>query len=580
MQDRISSLNGSQVFSPTETKLNLKKEEAEQKPEVEMQQNVQDSITLGNTQDTLPAKDSGKKVKVNVFPQDPFMGEPIQTEIEKSKIGKDLEGPRVVMIDRKNPKAIPDLEGNFFYDPVSPKFNQVNAFTTAYRTLDTMEDFMGRKIPWAFSNDKIKVLPNASEGANAYYSRWEGATHFMFFESKGLEKIVHTSQSADVVSHEMGHATLDGERPNYISSWNAEGRAFHEAFADIAAKFTNLSFEENIDAIFEETGGDLRKNNRLSMLGEEFGKAIVLNDNDPSNDNNTYLRNSLNNFKYSDPTKLPQTGPRETLTGAPHSFSRVFSGAFYDIITEMTNEKTKETGDFKQSLKDTRDVLGPLFLKSVDLAPPSDVKYSHIAMSMIRADEVLNNGENREMLTNIFVGRNILTPDVIKANDILPQVELKKELITKTDALAFLDENQDKLGVDASRFNDAKVTTDKYGITVIQYDQLREIPLNDETVKKATGIRDIIYTDVRGGMTIAFDKNGKLFSKTVDEIDERKIEQTVGGIKNAANKDLIRRQPIYKTTNLFKTKNTPYEAEVYQEPSGKFKLQRIPIIFD
>jgi Zn-dependent metalloprotease len=401
----------------------------------------------------------------------------------------------------------------------------------------------------------------------------------MFFDSKELDKTVYTSQSADIVAHEMGHAVLDGLRPNYIASWNSEGRAFHEAFADIAAKLVNMSYESNIDAIIEETNGDLYTDNRLSRMGEEFGHAIKLMDRDPDNDHETFLRNSNNNFRYVEPSNLPNSGGRDILTSSPHSFSRIFSGAFYDIIVEMSNEKASESGDLKQALKDTRDTMGPLFAKSVDLCPPSDVKFKHVAESMLKADEVINQGENRELLSKIFIDRNILTDDDIKRND-LPSIELDRKIDTDEDALKFLAEKQDELGIDAGEFTEAQVDTDKYGNTIIQYGQTMEVEIKDRSITRSIGLRKEVYTDVHGGMTIAFDKDGKLFSRTVDEIDDKKIDNTIAGIKDAANKKLVKAQPAYKSSDYFKSRAVPYEAEVLQDPEGKVKIQKIPISFD
>ena len=570
---------------------------------------VKDGVVLSGNQAPQEPQEPPKMVKVKTFPQDPFMDKPAVEEIEASKIGTSLNGPRVKAYDDK-PVAIADPDGNFFYEPLDREFDQVNSYVCAYKTLDMHKNYLEDEIDWSFRSDQIDVYSHKDEGANAYYSRWGGSINFFYFESEGLEKTVQTSQSMDVVSHETGHAVLDGMKPNYFGGWGGETMAFHEAFADSTAMLYTLNREENIDKLVEETGGDLNTTNRLTMLAEEFGKAIKLMNDDPSDDNKTYLRNANNTFKYVPPSQLPEHGGRDELTSEAHSFSRVFSGAFYDAFKNLYAKFTEElppitppengpveeqnqqvppnngqepqpVPDYKGAMVAARNVLGPILLKGVKMGPSSGANFKNIALSMINADKMINGGKFKQELVDAFVGRDILKPEDIPQNEagiMANQVKLDTPVKTKEEALAFLKTNASKLGIDASQYSDAKVSTNKRGETTIEYDSVIEVPLNNHGIYKVAGVKDL-YIDIHGGLTLGFDKDGNLGSKLSDDITPEKIQNTIKAVKKARSKGMVRRAPtIYKSKNIFKSKNTPYHAEVYQEPSGKMKIRRIPII--
>jgi len=554
-----------------------------------------DRLTLSKDE-PKPPEELPKKIKFNYFPQDPLIDSPIGDEIEQDKIGRDLKGPRTAGKDSTYHIAIPDLEGNFIFTPDKPGFDQVNSFVVSQRTLEMHEKSIGHQINWAFDSKILDVNSHAGEGANAYYMRWSESINFLFFKSKGLDKTVQTSQSADIVAHETGHAVLDGLRPKLLSSWNSENRAFHEAFSDCSSMLYTLQSDVNLEGIAKETSGDLTKWNRLPMMAEEFGKALRLKNDDPGDDHKTYLRNAINDFKYVKPSDLPSGGGEDQLTSEPHNFSRVFTGAFYDFIKAVYERKLAElphlppenpenpddTGkpDVVGALKATRDIAGQVLLKAVDISPASDASYKTIAKCMIKADEILNNGANRYDLVNVFVSRNILKPEDIQNDRELPDVSFKGWGLSRDSLLDFLKANENKLGLKASDFTEAVAVKDTYGNTILQYVAGKEIPLNSYGVKEAAGINKDLFMDVYSSATLAFDSNGKLVSRMVYEVNQDTIWEAIHLIKDLEKKGLIRRQPINKLENIFKSSGIPYEAEVYQMPDGRFKVQRIPIVVD
>jgi len=611
----------SEIAAKSTSQLNRKEQSAGK----EKSQVINDGVTLSRDQESEQPPEPPKMVKMKTFPQDAFMDEPAIEEIEQAKIGEKLEGPRVKAYDR-DMIAIADPDGNFFYNPIDREFDQVNSFVCSYKTLDMHQNYLSHDIEWAFSKDQLGVNSHAGEGANAYYARWKRSINFFYFKSEGLEKTVQTSQSVDVVSHETGHAVLDGMKPRYLSSWGGETRAFHEAFGDATSMLYTLGRDDNLEKIVEETGGDLSKTNRLSMLAEEFGKAIRLMNDDPSDDDKTYLRNSRNEFKWVPIDSLPSSGPREELTGEPHSFARIFSGAFYDSFKNLYDrfveelpplppppppepdpgqgqEPVQQPGreqeapvppnqgqeppppipDYVGAMRAARNVLGPIFIKGVELAPSSGASFKQIALGMLEADKIINEGNFKEQLSEAFINKNILLPEDIPEEEPeqpeMKGISMDSRIKSGKEAMEFLKKNAKKLGVKHSEYGDARIIFNKRGETTIEYHSLREIPLSSHGIYKVEGVRDL-HVDIHGGMTLGFDKDGKLVSKSVDRITTGKIKNAVDSINKANKSGLIRRTPIFKGDNLFKSKNVPYKAEIYQEPSGKFKIRQVPIIVD
>ena len=350
------------------------------------------------------------------------------------------------------------------------------------------------------------------------------------------------------------------------------------------------------------------------MLAEEFGKAVRLMNDDPSDDDETYLRNARNEFTYISPNEIPSDGPREELTSEPHSFCRIFTGAFYDCINALydrfveelpplpapkpevpgqepvsqnqqlqppNQQESQPIPDRMRALKKARDVMGPLLVKGVEIGPSSSATFREVALYMLKADEIINDGEHKEDLKKVFLDRKIITPEDIAEleRNSLPEIKLDEPMKTKEDAMNLLKSNADKLGINAGDYSDVRVSTNRRGETTIEFDSVKEVPLTQYGIHKVAGLDDI-YVDVNGGLTLAFDKNGKLVSKSIDEITPEKIQETITGIRNAREEGLVRRTPIYKGDNLFKSRGIPYKAEVYQEPSGKMKVRQIPIIVD
>lgn len=528
-----------------------------------------------------PSGTSGDAAALKMFPQDPVVSAPEPATIPKAEVGTNLQGPRVISQDPNNPKAIADPDGNFFYDAGTPQFDQVNAHAVVNKTLDMYQGYIGHNIPWAFSGDQLSVHPHKQEGMNAYYSRWEEAVNFFYFPSKALNKTVQTSESVDVVSHETGHAVLDGLKPGLMNSFSTEAGAFHEAFGDVSAMLVNLQIPSNVDRVLAETGGDLKKPNNLAWLAEEFGRAIHVSDSDPKNDRNDYLRTAQNHFTYVPPNSLPSgRGDDNTLTGEPHSFSRLFSGASYDAITGIYEANRKAGQPDKEALVKAGNTFGRIFVRGVELSPPNSGKYKDIAAGMISADKELFGGANAEVLKDVFSKRKILTGAALRAvpnTDNPPALRLPAPVASNDQAQAFLDRHRTDLKIpEGIALTADRVDTKDDGSQVLSYTFSRDVQLDGPEYGKYQGYA----APVQGGLTLAFDKGGTLIHRAFQDITADDVAATRQAIKALIDQGLIAEGTPGTLKSIFKDDGSLFKAIAVKTPAGDNRIERIPIAFD
>ena len=249
---------------------------------------------------------------------------------------------------------------------------------------------------------------------NAYYSRdnfpaqniKRGLSFFhdtVIDTADGRASTVFSGESADVVSHELGHAVLDAIKPALWSTATIEAAAFHEAFGDMSSILTALQLPAVRQAVLEETVGDPRRNSSLSRLAEQLGYAI--RQRRPSSVDPDSLRNASNSFIYTDPAGLPAGGPASSLSAEPHNFSRVFTGAFLDALGGMVLMAGQADAD--ALLRASQD-MGLLLVRAVMNAPVRTRFFQSVAEQMILADASLFKGRYAKPLTAALVRRGLL----------------------------------------------------------------------------------------------------------------------------------------------------------------------------
>jgi hypothetical protein len=288
------------------------------------------------------------------------------------------------------------------YQPGSAEFR----YWTAAEALRRAADFWAPRVPggnWQMG-PTLKVILDEDEDLNAYYDRQ--ALNFFHGPGEG-GKVVYSGESPDIVCHEMGHAVLDAIKPQLWNAGSSEVAAFHESFADISAIVSALQLPSLRTAILNDTGGVLYRSSRLSRLAEQLGAAIRIQN--PDAVEADCLRNAVNSFVYQDPISLPQGGPASQLSSEPHNFSRVFTGAVFEIIGALLQKKAAQpNAPTSAELLAVSGEIADILVAGVKDAPVVANWYSQAAASMV-AESAATNPAYPAILKAAFVRRSILS---------------------------------------------------------------------------------------------------------------------------------------------------------------------------
>jgi hypothetical protein len=316
-------------------------------------------------------------------------------------------------------------------------------YWTAVEALERSAGFWASVLPggtrW-FTGGSLPVSLDGGVDLNAYYDRSELA---FFHESVG-GITVYSGESPDIVAHELGHAVLDAIRPQLWDAAAAEPAAFHEAFGDISAIFTALQLESLRKAVLQETEGKLYRNSRLSRVAEQLGWAI--RQRHPDAVDGDSLRNAVNSFFYRDPQTLPPRAPASLLSSEPHSFARVFVGAFFEALAGMV--PSPATSD---SLLSTATDAALLLVDAIFAAPVVPDYFSQIAAHMLESDHARFQGKYLEALRAAFVRHGVLSLEAtLNMNTEIAAMPARKAAASREAALSAV--TVAEMSIDGHRF--------------------------------------------------------------------------------------------------------------------------------
>lgn len=283
-----------------------------------------------------------------------------------------------------------------------PQFHQVNVFAVCTRTLRMVEQELGSAVDWQGGGPLI-IRPHAFDEANAFYTRGEPgdarpSLNFGVARSDYRRAPAWMCLSHDVVSHELGHAVLDNIRPDLFESAHPDSGALHESFGDLTALFAALQYEPVVRRLFQDSGGDLRKTNVLSRMGEEFGLAL-------KGGGFPYLRSALDGPHYGD------DAPTEV-----HERSVIWTGAMYELMVRLVEARTPEAHPGYDTfvtmvIEAARWTRGMLY-RALHYTPPTTVTLPQLARLIWEADARVFPGDSefRDIAREVFTERGLWDP--------------------------------------------------------------------------------------------------------------------------------------------------------------------------
>ena len=292
------------------------------------------------------------------------------------------------------------------FQPGTPEFRYFAAAAALRRTADFWSGIVPSGTSWEVGN----VLPvelDSGVDLNAFYTRGgDGDSPGLhFFHDSVSGRVYYSGESPDVVCHEMGHGVLDAIRPQLFDAQTIEAAAFHEGFADCSALLSALQVPSFRAVLLSDTGGVLGRSSRWSRVAEQLGFAI--RDGHPDAVDPDCLRNASNSFFYTDPQQLPPSAPASQLSSEPHSFSRVFSGAFLNVLAGIF---TTIGDNSDASLVKTAQDGAHLLIGAILTAPVVPDYFSQVAAAMVQFGEGSPfNGKYHDVIQSAFVRKGILS---------------------------------------------------------------------------------------------------------------------------------------------------------------------------
>ncbi|MFE7612351.1 gluzincin family metallopeptidase [Streptomyces celluloflavus] len=251
---------------------------------------------------------------------------------------------------------------------------------------------------WHLDTNKVlKVHFDLQEGqgVNAHYDRKKG---LVCYGQTVCGIRVYAGESPSLISHELGHAVLDAVRPDLFDAHMREIDAFHEAFGDISALLTGLQIDSLRNAVLAETDGQIHQSSQVSRFGEQAGWAYrqML----PYCVEMDCMRNLANCFTYQPISTLPlETPMAASISRNPHSFCRVFSGAFLRFLAGVYNENKRMDSE---GLKKASEVAGEILMAGARTANITQAFFPEVAAHMIDADKAIYGGKYEESLKDAF----------------------------------------------------------------------------------------------------------------------------------------------------------------------------------
>ena len=325
------------------------------------------------------------------------------------------------------------------YQPGTGEFR----FWTAAEALRRGADFWAARVPltkWEVG-PVLKVLLDEGVDLNAYYDR----RALNFFHGPSPSGTVYSGESPDIVCHEMGHAILDSFKPQLWGAASHEVAAFHESFGDMSSILSALQLPSLRTAILSDTGGHLYQNSRLSRLAEQLGNAIRAQQPDAVDPD--CLRNAVNSFTYEDPVNLPPMAPAGQLSSEAHSFSRVFTGAFFECLGSMLTASAHPSVPSSQELLSVANDLAGLLVGAVKQAPVVPNWYAQVAASMVQAAGSVN-AKYPAVIKGVFVNRSILSLHSATTVEAVPRAMTAAAAVEQSEPLVSITLSAQQYGLD------------------------------------------------------------------------------------------------------------------------------------
>jgi hypothetical protein len=345
---------------------------------------------------------------LKIFASDPMLGRTlgnrVTIEIANEKLEIGPQGSRVEVIDYDGahdryyaPVNLNDpailMQGGLEPAESDPRFHQQMVYAVTMKVLENFDRALGRRLE--FGGRRLKLLPHAFHGANAFYDPTRRAVLFGYFRADRDDpggnlpgQNVFTCLSHDIIAHEVTHALVDRLRSFFIEPTNIDVMAFHEGFADIVALFQHFTFHELLRDVIQRSRTNLRSRTQLVELARQFGHATG---------SGQALRSALDvpDRKLYDSMLEPHQRGSILVAAVFDAFFKVYQGRIRDLLRIATGGTgTLAEGDLHPDLvqrvaseatQTAQNVL-TMCIRAFEYLPTVDVTFGDYLRALVTAD--------------------------------------------------------------------------------------------------------------------------------------------------------------------------------------------------
>lgn len=310
-----------------------------------------------------------------------------------------------------------------------PRTHQQVVYAVAMSVIERFERFGGFRFRWR-GDDKLRIVPHAFEGRNAYFDKDRRAVLFGYFRADSRDpganlpgQMMFTCLSVDVVAHEVTHAIVHRMRKYFSEPTHPDVLAWHEAIADLVALFNHFSFPEVVSDAVAKSRGSLEEGSALLDLAIEFGE---------STGRGAALRTAIGS---------PRSPDAFLKAVEPHDRGACFVAAVFDAFIDTY---TSQIADLRRIASAGTGVLPPgalppdlvarvtaaaatnadrflgMVIRAFEYLPVVDVTFGDVVRAIVTADQGLypdDAAQLRATLVEAFRRRGIFPPKVSSLAD-------------------------------------------------------------------------------------------------------------------------------------------------------------------
>ena len=329
-----------------------------------------------------------------------------------------FRGPKVTL------EVPAGYDGNGRFDGV--RISLGTAFVAATRVIDSAERWAGHRIEWG-RNGTLAVHPFGVSG-DRFKNWYHGVDRVVMLGTERPysrlayrrprlrpEWSLDSASIPDLVAHEAAHAVVSALKPGWRRGTTA---VLSEAIADATAFLVAVEDWDVADAVFEETGGVLSRENEASRLCESsLGWPVGENLDGADLPSRKYLRSAmsertLGEFGLDRQETNPCLWPEDSHPRAdPHCIGQVVCGALYDVFACLCEKALADGQSRRIAVSRAASVVGTVMLRALAYVGEHRVSFDDYARALIRAENDIYAGLHASVFRRALVVRGLILSD-------------------------------------------------------------------------------------------------------------------------------------------------------------------------